>query len=694
MGIRVHEFAKELGLPSKELVERLNRLKIPVKGHMSTIDDETVAKIRQALAKAKAQAAAKPAKATVTVAKPPVAPTKPAPPRAKGQAVAVKPVVAAPPQPVVEAPPPPVVTAPKQLRLIFPISVKDLAVKLDVKASELIKHLIGKGIFAALTRLLDEATAVQVARDFGYELLPQPSLEEQLLQDLTPDPTKLVLRAPVVTLMGHVDHGKTSLLDAIRQSKIVEREAGGITQHIGAYEVVLDKGRVTFLDTPGHEAFTALRARGANVTDVVVLVVAADDGVMPQTIEAINHAKAAGVPIVVTINKMDKPDANPDKVKQQLTEHGLVAEDWGGKTIMVPVSAKTGQGIDTLLEMLLLEAELLELKADPTKPAQGTVIDARLSKERGPIATLLVQQGTLRLGELVVVGSLAGRVRAMINDRGHRVKETQPASPVEVLGLPEVPKAGDRFMVVTDEKLGRQLVERRQDQLTERATAPPKRITLEDLHQRIASGALKELKLILKADVQGSLEAITQSLTKLDTKEVKLSTLHMGVGDISESDVMLAAASDAIVIGFHVGVDPKVQVEAIREGVDVRIFQIIYELVNAIKAGIEGLLEPKTEELFLGRAEVKRLFQVSKVGIVAGCFVTKGIIRRDAVIRVIRGKQRLIETKVASLKRVKDDVREVQEGLECGIAVEGNADLQAGDLIEAWELKKIARKLA
>jgi len=563
-----------------------------------------------------------------------------------------------------------------------------------VKSSDLIKHLIGKGVFAALTQMLSQDIASQVAKEFGFELAPQPTLEERLIEELAPDPAKLTLRAPVVTFMGHVDHGKTSLLDAIRQSKIVEREAGSITQHIGAYEVVLEKGRVTLLDTPGHEAFTALRARGANVTDAVVLVVAADDGVMPQTVEAIDHARAAEVPIVVAINKIDKPGANPEKVKQQLAQHDLLAEDWGGKTIMVPVSAKTRQGIDQLLEMLLLEAELLELKADPTKPAQGTVIEARQSKDRGPIATLLVQQGTLRLGDLVVVGALAGRVRAMANDRGHRVKEAGPAAPVEVLGLPDVPKAGDRFLVLPDEKSARQLVEARQDQASRRLAMPPKRVTLDDLHQRIASGALKELKLIVKADVQGWLEAISQSLTKLPTAEVKMTLLHLGVGDISESDVMLAAASDAVIIGFHVGVEPVVQVEAVTQGVDIRIFQIIYELVGEITAAIEGLLEPKTEEAFLGRAEIKKLFQISKTGIVAGCVVTKGTIRRDALIRVIRGKERLVDTKIAGLKRVKDDVREVQEGVECGISLEGSVDIQPGDLIEAWEIKKIARKLA
>ena len=728
--LRVHELAKELKLSSKELIERLHKLGSSVKGPMSTVEDGLAPRLRQGAPAAPPKAAtpksAAPsatgiaAKATaISPAKKPAAALKPAPTKAKEAAAAKPPVpsspaapaaVAAPPKPKLapvtpaaaapatqpaEAPPaPPVPSAPpKPLKLQFPISVKDLAMKMDVKANDLIKHLIGRRIFASLTQMLDEAAATQVAKEFGFELAPQPTLEEQVLETLAPDPSKLVLRAPVVTFMGHVDHGKTSLLDAIRKSKVAEKEAGGITQHIGAYEVMLEKGHVTFLDTPGHEAFTALRARGANVTDVVVLVVAADDGVMPQTVEAIDHAKAAGVPIVVAMNKIDKPDANPQKVQQQLSQYNLLSEEWGGKTIMVPVSAKTGQGIDALLEMLLLEAELLELKADPTKSAQGTVIEARQSKDRGPITTLLIQQGTLRIGDMVVVGAIAGRVRAMQNDRGHRVKDAQPSSAVEVLGLPDVPKAGDRFMVVADEKLTRQIVERRQEQLAKRAVSPPRRVTLDDLHQRLVEGQLKELKLILKADVQGSLEAITQSLQKLDTHEVKLMIIHPGVGDISESDVMLAAASDAVVIGFHVGMDPRVQVEAIAEGVDVRIFQIIYEVVNAIRAALEGLLEPKVEEIFLGRAEIRRLFQISKIGIVAGCLVTNGTIRRDAVIRIIRGKERLLETKMSSLKRVKDDVREVQEGQECGIGLEGKVDLQPGDLLEAWELKKVARKL-
>jgi len=637
---------------------------------------------------------------------PPKAPTptvKPAalPAAARKLAGAPAPVrPAAPPAPI--AAPPPVVppapepAVPKLLEVRFPITVKDLAAKIGVSPSELIKFLMQQKVFASIVQLLNEATATKVARAFNCEIAPQPTLEEQLLKASAPDPAKVVPRAPVVTFMGHVDHGKTSLLDAIRQANVAGGEAGGITQHIGAYEVLLKKGQVTFLDTPGHEAFTALRARGANVTDIVVLVVAADDGVMPQTVEAIDHAKAADVPIVVAINKVDKPDANLQKVKQQLTQYGLIAEDWGGKTIMVPVSAKTRQGLETLLEMLLLEAEMLELKADPTAQPQGTVVEAKQTKERGPVATLLMQQGTLHVGDTIVVGHLVGRVRAMHNDHGHRVKEAGPAMPVEVLGLPEVPQAGDRFLVVQDDKLARQLAEQRAEARAQRAVVHPKRITLAELHQQISEGKLKELRLILKADVQGSLEAITQSLEKLDTEktEVTFRILHAGIGDINESDVILAAASDAIIVGFHVGIEPKVQVLAATEGVDVHLYQIIYELVGAIKAAIEGLLEPEIEETFIGRAEVRKLFQISKAGLVAGCMVVKGAVRRDCTIRVIRGKDRVAEGKIGNLKRVKDDAREVTEGFECGILLEGNVDLQVGDLLEAWELKKVARKLA
>ena len=742
--MRVSELAKALDLSSKELLVKLKALRITAKSSSSVLDADAVNRARKALAKPKkpatlpvktasaaalkkpsAPATAPPAKtATATaVAEPPKPPAPartaaiPARPAAAGASpsagsstvTAAPPRHAAKPQPTprplpekaqpapAPAAPPATLPAgpPGRLELTFPITVKELAAKMDVQASDVIKYLLQQKIFVSIVQRLDAATVVKAATAFNFEVAQAPTLEEQLLKSVEPDPKRLAPRAPVVTLMGHVDHGKTSLLDAIRETKVAEGEAGGITQHIGAYAVPLEKGHVTFLDTPGHEAFSALRARGANVTDIVVLVVAADDGVMPQTVEAIDHAKAAGVPIVVAINKMDKPEANPQKVKQQLSQYELIGEDWGGKTIMVPVSARTREGIDHLLEMLLLEAELLELKADPETPAQGTVIEAKQTKDRGPVATVLVQQGTLRIGETVVVGALSGRVRAMVDDRGHRIKEAGPAKPVEILGLPAVPQAGDTLLVLADEKLARQLAEQRREQRSQRAVVHPKRITLEELHQRITEGKLKDLRLVVKADVQGSLEAIISSLKKLDTEkeEVQFKMLHVGVGDINESDVILAAASDAIIVGFHVGIEPKVQVLAVNEGVDVHIYQIIYELVNAITAAIEGLLEPTIEETFVGRAEVRKLFQVSRAGVVAGCMVTKGSIRRDCAIRVIRGRERVTEIGIASLKRVKDDVRDVQEGLECGILLEGKVDVQLGDLLESWELKKVARKL-
>ncbi|MBI4355546.1 MAG: translation initiation factor IF-2 [Candidatus Omnitrophica bacterium] len=674
----------------------------------------------------KTSAAKKPVKATpptvaapkpaVKVAVRPVTPTAPvvtrpspvAPPAAK---VMTKPAPAAPPRPAAPAPvaaklppaPPPVAPPPpspapvvlKPLEVKLPISVKDLATKLEIKVNDLIKRLLQERILVTINQAIDEAVVRKIAREQGYEITKAPTPEEAILQSLEAvDPAKLKPRAPVVTLMGHVDHGKTSLLDAIRQARVAQGEAGGITQHIGAYEVTLPQGKVAFLDTPGHEAFTAMRARGANVTDIVVLVVAADDGVMPQTIEAIDHAKAAGVTLVVAVNKIDKPEANPERVKKQLMELGLMPEEWGGKTIMVGVSAKTGQGIKELLEMLLLEAELLELKADPTRPAMGAVLEAELSKGTGPTAHVLVQSGTIRVGELIVAGQFSGRIRAMINDRGQRVKEAGPATPVEVLGLSGVPQAGDRFFVVADEKQAREIVERRTDERRLEGLTSRAHVTLEDLHARIAEGKQKELKLIIKGDVQGSLEALRSSLEKVSTEEIKLITIHAGIGDINESDVMLAAASDAVIFGFHVGVDAKATARAEEEGVEIKRYPIIYDAVNAVKAAIEGLLEPELEETFLGRALVRKIFVVSKVGIVAGCYVAKGKLLRNSVARVLRGAERVYEGKIGTLKRLKDDVREVGEGFECGITLEGFPDLQEGDVIEAVEVKKVARKLA
>lgn len=604
----------------------------------------------------------------------------------------VKPAPVAKPTP----PPPPPISL-KKIQVKFPIAVKDLARELGISPSEIIKLLIKRSVFATINQSLDEGMSSDIAKAFGFELEKLPSDEEVLVKghfEEEQDKTKLKLRPPVVTMMGHVDHGKTSLLDAIRKTKVVDGEAGGITQHIGAYEVKLsNKGFVTFLDTPGHEAFTAMRARGANATDVVVLVVAADDGVMPQTVEAIDHAKAAGVPIVVALNKMDKPNANPDKVKKQLSELDLTPEDWGGKTITVGVSAKTGDGIDSLLEMLLLESELLELRANPDKPARGVVIEAELTKGRGPTATILVQNGTLRVGDVVIMGNHFGKVRSMINDKGKHIKEAPPSTPVEISGISGVAQAGETFFVVEDEKKAREIALIKQDALREKKLRGLSKITLEDLFERIKQGKVKELKVVLKADVQGSLEALSGQLDKLGTQEVKLYIIHKGIGDITEADIMLASASDAVVIGFHVGVSPEAEARAKEEGVDLRLYDIIYKVVDDIHKALEGLLEPHIEEVKLGEAIVKQVFKVSKAGNIAGSQVTKGKISRTFRVRIMRAGEKVFEGKLAALKRFKDDVKEVSEGVECGIHVEGFNDIRVGDIVESFEVKKTARKL-
>ncbi len=582
----------------------------------------------------------------------------------------------------------------KVLKIDLPITVKELSIKLQIKPNELIKRFLSKKILVTINQSLDEENAQSVCKEYGYRIERLPTQEEEFLADHEKeDPSKLRPRAPIVTFMGHVDHGKTSLLDMIRKTKVVDKEAGGITQHIGAYEVSLPKGNVTFLDTPGHAAFTAMRARGANVTDVVVLVVAADDGIMPQTMEAIDHATAANVPIVVAINKIDKQNINIDKVKKQLAQHDLAPEDWGGKTITVGVSAKTGQGIDDLLEMLLLEAELLELKANPERDASGIVVEAELSKGKGPVATVLVSKGTLRAGDTVVAGVNYGNIKAMLNDSGRRVKEAGPAKPVEILGLSGVPLAGERFYVVTDEKKARSIVTtRRMEEEKKKLEARAGKISLEDLYNKIKEGEIKELKIILKADVRGSLEAIKDSLEKLSTKDVKLSVIHGQVGNINESDIMLSSASNAVVLGFHVSITPEAKALSKREGVDVRIYNIIYEAVGDVQAAMEGMLEPIIEETFLGRAEVKQVFKVSRVGIIAGCFVVKGTISRNTTAKLIRNKEEIFKGKITSLKHVKDDIKEAREGFECGISLSFN-DIKKGDIIEAIEVKKVARRL-
>ena len=655
------------------------------------------AKIPPAVKKVKAKAQAAPVEIELVLKLPEVKEVKkpaPAPKPAVPVAPTPPPPVPAPAAPVPVAPAAPEKKEPVKLTVKIPIMVKDLAAKLNAKPNDIIVKLMKRKIMVTINQAVDLDVANIIAVDYGYELERPPTPEEEMLKSLeVEDKTKLVARAPVVTLMGHVDHGKTSLLDAIRKSSLTEKESGGITQHIGAYEVAIGKGHVTFLDTPGHEAFTAMRARGAQATDMVILVVAADDGVMPQTLEAIDHARAAGVPIVVALNKIDKPEADPDKVKKQLLQAGLMPEDWGGKTVTVGVSAKTGKGIDELLEMLLLESEMLELKADPTRTAKGVVIEGKLSKGGGPIATVLVQSGTLRPGDIVIAGPHIGKVRAMINDLGHRVNEAPPSKPVEILGLDGVPQAGDQFFVITDEKLAKDILARRQQEVKSKEMQPVKRITLEDLSQQVKEGKAKELKLIVKGDVQGSVEALVSSLKGLETQDIKLDIVHSGATSINDSDVMLAVASNAIIIGFRVELTPEAEAKAKLESVDVRLYRIIYEAIADVRSAMEGLLEPRVEEIFLGRAEVRQVFKVTKAGTIAGCFVVKGKITRGAICRLIRGKDKVYEGKIGSLKRFKDDVKEVAEGFECGIGLDKFDAINAGDAIDVFELRKTARKL-
>ncbi len=574
------------------------------------------------------------------------------------------------------------------------LTVQELGQKLGVTAGDLIRRLMGLGVMATLNQELDVDTAALVATDIGFQVEikpPGPTLEEEVEQEQEDPPEKLRLRAPTVVVMGHVDHGKTSLLDAIRDTNVTVHEAGGITQHIGA-SVVHHKGkRVVFLDTPGHEAFTSMRARGASITDIAVLVVAADDGVMPQTIEAINHALAAGVPIVVAINKIDKPGANPDRVRQQLVEQGLLPEEWGGDTIMVQVSAHTRQGIDNLLEMLLLVAELRELKANPDKLARGTVLEARLDRGRGPVATVLVQAGTLESGDAFVVGSAYGRVRALYDDRGKIVRKAGPATPVEVLGLSEVPEAGDRFIAVDDERKARSVAEARRQRSRAEDLRPESRTSLEDLFERIQGGELQDLNIVLKGDVQGSVEALRASLERLSTAEVRVHVLHEGVGAINESDIMLAQTTKAIVIGFNVRPDVAARRLAERESVDVRTYRGIYEAIDEIEAAIHGMQRPEMKEKILGHAEVREVFRVPKVGSVAGLYVTEGKVTRQSQVRVVRDGVVLHEGSLASLRRFKDDVREVDQGYECGAGLEKFQDIREGDKLEFFTIEEVPR---
>ena len=584
--------------------------------------------------------------------------------------------------------------ASRVVRILDVISVGDLSQRLGVKAGEIIKKLMALGIMATVNQFIDIDSASLIAQEYDYEVENAAVQEDALIEAGTRevDAGGMEFRAPVVTVMGHVDHGKTSLLDAIKKTNVAEGEAGGITQHIGAYHVHLEKGDVTFLDTPGHEAFTSMRARGAGVTDIVVLVVAADDGVMPQTIEAINHAKAAGVPIIVAINKIDLPEVDPERVKNELSKYELIPEEWGGDTIFLGVSAKKGTKVKELLEMILLQSEVLELKATKELPARGVVIEAKLDKGRGPVATVLIQNGTLRLGDAYVTGTSYGRLRAMISDWGKKIEAAGPSMPVEILGLSSVPESGESFVVVKDEVTARQIATMRQHKDIERKLAPSSKISLDDLYEQISKGDVKELNLIVKADVHGSIEAVKDSLNKLSTEAVKINFIHSAVGGISEGDIMLATASNAIIIGFNVRPEPKAQADAVRDNVDVRLYTVIYNLVDDVRNAMEGLLAPIISEEVVGRADVREVFRVSKVGNVAGCYVTDGKATRGAKVRLLRDNIIIYQGDLSSLKRFKDDAKEVQSGYECGMTIEGYNDMKAGDVIELYvEKEEMAR---
>ena len=580
----------------------------------------------------------------------------------------------------------------KNLEVTLPeeITVGDLAARLHVTSGEIIKRLMTLGVMASVNEVIDFDTASMVAMEIGAKVEKEVvvTIEDRLFEVEEDTDENLSERPPIVVVMGHVDHGKTSILDAIRHANVTEGEAGGITQHIGAYQVVVNDRPITFLDTPGHAAFTSMRARGAQVTDIAVIVVAADDGIMPQTVEAINHAKAAGVSIIVAINKMDKPHANPDKVMQELTEHELVPEEWGGDVPCIPVSAKSKQGIGDLLEMIQLMADTSELKANPNKLAKGTVIEAKLDKGRGPVATVLVQSGTLRTGDVVIAGTSVGRVRVMLSDKGDKVETAGPSMPVEITGLDNVPDAGDIFNAVEDERLAKELVDKRKFENKQEQFSAYEKVTLDNLFSHISQGDIKELPIIVKADVQGSVEAVKQSLEKLSNDEVRVKVIHGAVGAVSESDVMLADASNAIIVGFNVRPDPVAKENADRDGVELRLYRIIYDAINDVETAMKGMLAPKTREVDLGRAEVRQVYKITGVGVVAGCYVLEGKIARNAEIRVVRDGIIIADDKLSSLKRFKDDAKEVAKGYECGMSLNKFNDIKEGDIFEAYEIEE------
>ncbi len=713
--IRVHTLAKELGIPSTDLINFCHEVGVDVKSHSSSLDAETAALLKKEF---KRRGRIHPGDKTSVTGVPgsgkephpethPKKPTVETSGEKKGmsrESTSVSEPSTMPSGIAGEGNGLPgesgtsatMAIVSKKIEITNAPTIQILAQKLNVRPNELIKKAMSHGIMATINQRLNEEMVFLLAADYDAEVEFVTQEEDESLlksQQDSKDAGYLEPRGPVVTIMGHVDHGKTSLLDSIRKTSVAAGEFGGITQHIGAYDVKVNDREVIFLDTPGHEAFTAMRARGAKVTDIVVLVVSAVDGVMPQTIEAIHHAQAAKVPILVAVNKVDLPDANVMRIKQQLSEHGLLPEDWGGKTIFVEVSAKKKIGLEHLLEMLLLEAEVLELKANPRLPASGTVVEAKLDRGRGPVATVLVDEGTLRLGDPFVAGLAHGKVRAMFNDQGKAVVSAGPAKPVEVLGFSAVPEAGDKFIVTRNEKIAKEVTYKRQMQKREEELVSRKHITLDELSQKIASGEVKELGIIIKGDVQGSIEALAESLLKLSTEEVKLKVIHSGVGAITESDVLLATASDAIIIGFNVRPETKAAEIAKKEGVDIRLYRVIYDAVNEIKAAMAGLLAPQIKENVLGRVQVRQLFKTPKIGNIAGCYVTSGKIVRTAKCRLLRDNQVVYEGTFGSVRRFKDDVKEVAEGFECGITLENFNDIKEGDIIEAYSLEEIAREL-
>ena len=683
--IRVYELAKELNVSSKDLINLLmEEFGVEVKNHMSVIEDEDATLIKELLGDT-SNGDSEGKKSLVDEYEEELAESLNK--GVKKKKKTKKELEQEEVERNAEA-------ACGVIEIGETITVKELCEKLGKPTNDVIKNLIFLGVMAGVNQEIDFTTAEKLCEK--YEVLVEKKEEETELEAFEEDTDvveeNLVKRPPIVTIMGHVDHGKTSLLDAIRHAKVTASEAGGITQHIGAYTVSLNGEKITFLDTPGHEAFTAMRARGAQVTDIVILVVAADDGIMPQTKEAINHCKAADVPMIVAINKIDRPGANVDRVKQELTEHGLVSEDWGGDTICVPVSAKTGENLESLLEMVLLTAEMQELKADPNRKAKGTVIEAKLDKGRGAVASLLIQNGTLNVGDSILVGSTYGRIRAMFDDRGKKIKSAGPSIPVEILGLSEVPAAGDRFIVCKDEKTARNMADLRKQKIKADSHQASNRVSLEDLYSQIQEGKVKELAIVVKADVQGSVEAIRQSLEKLSTDDVKVRVIHGAVGAITETDVTLAAASNALVIGFNVRPDGNATVQAEKENIEIKIYRIIYDAIEDVKSAMIGMLEPEYKEVVNGKAEVRMTYKISNVGTIAGCYVTDGKIVRNSEIRVIRDGIVIFESTLASLKRFKDDAKEVAKGYECGLSVEKFNDLKEGDVIESFAMEAIKRK--